>query len=45
MVFVLSLFFSPQIGTMQGKLQNWCTDVKHMQMMLEDKAHDIIDRM
>lgn len=34
-----------QIGTMQGKLSTWCTDVKHMQMMLEDKAHDIIDRM
>ncbi|XP_072017784.1 26S proteasome non-ATPase regulatory subunit 13-like [Amphiura filiformis] len=34
-----------QIATIQGKLQNWCTDVKHMQIMLEDKAHDIIDRM
>ncbi|XP_033629621.1 26S proteasome non-ATPase regulatory subunit 13-like isoform X2 [Asterias rubens] len=34
-----------QISTMQGKLQHWCLDVKNMQILLEDKAHDIIDRM
>ena len=30
---------------MQSKLQHWCLDVKNMQILLEDKAHDIIDRM
>ena len=43
LLFCILLYL--QIGSMQGKLQTWCTDVKHMQMMLEDKAHDIIDRM
>jgi len=32
-----------QIGVMQQKLKQWCEDVKSMEMMVEVKAHDILD--
>ncbi|XP_074655076.1 26S proteasome non-ATPase regulatory subunit 13-like [Tubulanus polymorphus] len=32
-----------QIGIMQQKLKLWCEEVKSMEMMVEVKAHDILD--
>ncbi|KAJ8032627.1 26S proteasome non-ATPase regulatory subunit 13 [Holothuria leucospilota] len=34
-----------QIAKMQSHLQNWCGYIKNMQVMMEDKAHDILDRV
>lgn len=31
-----------QIGTMQEKLSLWCTEVREMERLVEDKAHDIL---
>lgn len=31
-----------QVAVMKDKLQEWCTDVHSMEMLLEDKAQDII---
>lgn len=31
-----------QIGTMQEKLSTWCTEVRDMERLVEDKAHDIL---
>jgi len=31
-----------QIAGMQRRLQQWCTDVKAMEKLVEDKAHDIL---
>ncbi|XP_071943070.1 26S proteasome non-ATPase regulatory subunit 13-like [Antedon mediterranea] len=34
-----------QISIMQQRLVNWCADVKSMQMLVENKAHDILDKL
>lgn len=31
-----------QITTMQNRLTQWCQDVKTMEMLVENKAHDIL---
>jgi len=31
-----------QISTMQKRLAHWCQDVKNMEMLVENKAHDIL---
>ena len=31
-----------QISTMQKRLAQWCQDVKNMEMLVENKAHDIL---
>lgn len=31
-----------QIGTMQKRLEDWCTDVQSMELLMEKKAHDIL---
>lgn len=34
-----------QIMKMQTHLQDWCGYIKNMQVIMEDKAHDILDRV
>jgi len=31
-----------QISTMQKRLTQWCDDVKQMELLVENKAHDIL---
>lgn len=31
-----------QIGTMKKRLTQWCEDVKQMEMLVENKAQDIL---